>query len=116
MAQSLASSLPAVNGEAATATADGPQATAAAEASAKAEAAARSAAAAAAAAGARLEPGQYATVADALEAAEAGSTIVLGAGHHSEVTFMFFPLGAGGRGAGEISGRFFLHKSAWVKG
>lgn len=65
--------------------ADGPKTAAAAEARAKAAAAAKSAAAAAAAAGARLEPGQYASVADALGAAEAGDTVVLCAGHHWEV-------------------------------
>lgn len=58
---------------------------AAAEAAATAAAAAAKAAAAAAAASARLEPGQYASIADALSAAEAGDTVVLGPGHHWEV-------------------------------
>lgn len=69
--------------------ADGPKAAAAAEARAEAAAAAKSAAAAAAAAGARLEPGQYASVADALGAAEAGDTVVLGPGHHWEVGWLW---------------------------
>lgn len=58
---------------------------AAAEAAAVAAAAASKIAAAAAAASARLEPGQFASIADALEAAEAGDTVVLGPGHHWEV-------------------------------
>lgn len=66
--------------------ANGSKATAAAVAKAKASAAAATAAAAAAAAGARLEPGQYASVADALLAADAGDTIILGPGHHWEVS------------------------------
>lgn len=59
---------------------------AAAQAAKTAAEAAKKAAAAAAAAGARLEPGQYASVADALAAAEAGDTVVLGPGHHWEVS------------------------------
>ncbi|CAN0335219.1 unnamed protein product, partial [Hapterophycus canaliculatus] len=33
---------------------------------------------------ARLEPGQYKSIAEALAAAEAGDTVVLGPGHHWE--------------------------------
>ena len=58
---------------------------AAAQAAASAANAAAKAAAAAAAASARLEPGQYKSIADALAAAEAGDTVVLGPGHHWEV-------------------------------
>lgn len=68
---------------------------AAAQAAASAASAAAKAAAAAAAASARLEPGQYKSIADALAAAEAGDTVVLGPGHHWEVKL--------GAGADEMS-------------
>lgn len=61
------------------------QVQAVAEAAEAAAEAAAKAAKAAALAGARLEPGQYASVADALADAEEGSTLVLGPGHHWEV-------------------------------
>lgn len=83
---------------------------AAAQAAASAAKAAAKAAAAAAAASARLEPGQYKSIADALAAAEAGDTVVLGPGHHWEVAMndvidFFFLL---------QTAPYFLCSRAWV--
>lgn len=59
--------------------------------------------AAAAAAGARLETGQYASVADALAAAQAGDTVVLGAGHHLEVGVFCYSRPLLGRGFSQLN-------------